>query len=233
MILCALFISEALTAQTVKLPTKKSNKTEKAEKQEKADKKADTKAEKTEAAPVSAQPQNGSMTLPTVKKDPAKTATPEPAKTADAETAPVKPVPQANGTLGALPVTVRHREVPRATPTIPKKPKKEDNQIYESAEHMPTYPGGVQELMNFIQEHMQYPESALNDGLEDIIQVSFIVEKDGTPKEFEVIDQHDPALEAEAVRILEQMPKWKPATHNGVKVRVEYVVPVKFKLPNQ
>ncbi len=87
--------------------------------------------------------------------------------------------------------------------------------------------------MNFINENLQYPEEALNDSVQGIVQVSFIVEKDGSTTDFEVIDEHHPALEAEAVRVLQQMPKWKPATQNGVKVRVEYVVPVKFTMSNQ
>ena len=91
----------------------------------------------------------------------------------------------------------------------------------------------IERIKKYIDEHLRYPEAALADSVQDIVQVSFIVEKDGSTKDFEVIDEHHPALEAEAVRVLQQMPKWKPATQNGVKVRVEYVVPVKFTLPNQ
>jgi protein TonB len=127
---------------------------------------------------------------------------------------------------------VKRQTAPRAKPIV-KRPKPEDNEIYESAEHMPTYPGGAAELVKFIGEKMQYPQEALADSVQGIVQVSFIVEKDGSTTEFEVLDEHHPALEAEAVRVLQQMPKWKPATQNGVKVRVEYVVPVKFSLPNQ
>lgn len=142
-------------------------------------------------------------------------------------------VPQKDqGNTITLPTTVRRKTAPRAKPIV-KRPKVQDNEIYESAEHMPTYPGGATELKKYIDEHLRYPEAALADSVQDIVQVSFIVEKDGSTKDFEVIDEHHPALEAEAVRVLQYMPKWKPATQNGVKVRVEYVVPVKFTLPNQ
>ena len=57
------------------------------------------------------------------------------------------------------------------------------------------------DLMNFITENLHYPEQCLDEGVEDIIQVSFIVEKDGSCKDFEVIDEHNPYLEAEAVRV--------------------------------
>ncbi len=168
-------------------------------------------------------------TLPTVKKEGTGGAAPEQVPTTD--NTPVL----AGGVIKPLPV-VKRKTAPRAKPILKKRPKPEDNEIYESADHMPTYPGGVEELMKFINSRRTYPAEALaNDSVDDvtIIQVSFIVEKDGTAHDFEVIDEHNPYLEAEAVRILQDMPKWNPATHKGVKIRVEYVVPVKFKKPNQ
>jgi outer membrane biosynthesis protein TonB len=66
-----------------------------------------------------------------------------------------------------------------------------------------------------------------------LVQVSFVVEKDGSTSEFEVLDEHHPSLEAEAVRVMKMMPKWNPGTQDGVKVRVEYTVPVKFALPQE
>lgn len=127
---------------------------------------------------------------------------------------------------------VSHRTVVRTKPVVAR-PKAEDNTIYESADHMPTFPGGAKALRQFIDDNLQYPEEALADSIQGTIQVSFVVEKDGRATAFEVIDEHHPALEAEAVRVLQLMPKWNPATHNGVRVRVEYVVPVKFKLPKK
>jgi len=223
---CAGFIS--LHAQTIELPTKKKKavqettttapKQEAKSKKKKKDEKASQQAEPVVTTPV------GTMTLPTTKRtEPARPVGEQPVAKADT----LKPE---GGRTITLPV-VRRQEAPRAKPIVPK-PKVEDNTIYESAEHMPTYPGGAAELMKFITEHMQYPQEALADSAQGIVQVSFIVEKDGSTTDFEVLDEHNPFLEAEAVRVLQQMPKWKPATHNGVKVRVEYVVPVKFAITN-
>ena len=204
----------SMQAQTLTLPTKKTDKT------------VDTNVKTEKEAPVIQQQkaQDGTLKLPTVKKS----ETSEPTQNQPVVTTP------SDQTIAGIPVMpiVKRQTAPRAKPIV-KRPKPEDNEIYESAEHMPTYPGGASELMKFIGEKMQYPQEALADSAQGIVQVSFIVEKDGTPKEFEVLDEHHPALEAEAVRVLQQMPKWKPATQNGVKVRVEYVVPVKFSLPNQ
>ena len=200
-----------IQAQTVTLPTKTTPKTS-----------VTQEAGKLTQEETS---QSGTITLPTTKN----VNTDERAT----ETSPVTQVIVAgDNNVLLLPVVVRRQTAPRAKPII-KRPKKEDNEIYESAEHMPTYPGGVDALKKFIDEHMHYPQEALADGVEGIVQVSFIVEKDGSTTDFEVLDEHHPALEAEAVRILQQMPKWNPAKQNGVKVRVEYVVPVKFNLSNQ
>ena len=219
------------TAQTITLPTKKKTTspvttTEKPQTVEKVVKNTD----------------GGVPVLPTTRKTEANTETPV------VELPKENDVPQ---TLPSLPTTtktveteektdkspeakmmVKRRQAPRGK-AIKRRPKADDNEIYESAEHMPTYPGGVEALMSFIQSNLHYPEEAKADNAEGMVQVSFVVEKDGSTSEFEVLDEHHPALEAEAVRVLQQMPKWNPATQHGVKVRVEYVVPVKFTLPNQ
>lgn len=129
-------------------------------------------------------------------------------------------------------VAAKRRVAPRAK-AIVRNPKVDDNEIYESAEHIPTYPGGVAALMEFIKSNLQYPEDAIAEKAEGLVQVSFVVEKDGSTSEFEVLDEHHPSLEAEAVRVMKMMPKWNPGTQDGVKVRVEYTVPVKFTLPQE
>lgn len=174
-------------------------------------------------------------TLPTTAKPVSTETTAEKPQSGVLPTLPTttaKPVEEGTEKKEVARVTVKRRVAPRAKPIKPK-PAVEDNEIYESAEHMPTYPGGVSALMEFIKSNMQYPEDALAERAEGIVQVSFVVEKDGSTTEFEVIDEHHPSLEAEAVRILQQMPKWTPATQDGVKVRVEYTVPVKFIAPEQ
>ena len=213
----------AVLQAQITLPTKKTKGTTATVKVETPQKsQSSQKSQSPQSSQQSQKTKPGAITLPTVKKT-----------ASDSTATPGTPI-LAGGELKPLPVVVR-KTAPRAKPIV-KKPKPEDNEIYESAEHMPTYPGGANELMKFISDNLQYPAEALaNDSIDEttIIQVSFIVEKDGSPKDFQVIDEHNPLLEAEAVRVLMGMPKWKPATQSGVKVRVEYVVPVKFKKPKQ
>ena len=97
-------------------------------------------------------------------------------------------------------------------------------------EQMPEFPGGIQELMSFLSKNIKYPASAMESNIQGRVIVQFIVEKDGTPTEFNVIRSVDPTLDAEALRVMKEMPKWKPGMQKGQAVRVKYTVPVSFKL---
>jgi len=59
---------------------------------------------------------------------------------------------------------------------------------------------------------------------------TFVVERDGSVTDVQVARSIDPTLDMEAVRVLKEMPKWKPGRHKGENVRVKYTVPVTFKL---
>lgn len=105
---------------------------------------------------------------------------------------------------------------------------KED--VFMVAEQMPEFPGGMKEMLKFLQENVKYPENAMKNNAQGRVIVQFVVEKDGTPTEFKVLRSVDPDLDAEALRVLQTMPKWKPGMQRGEVVRVKYTVPVSFKL---
>lgn len=97
-------------------------------------------------------------------------------------------------------------------------------------EQMPEFPGGIQELMSFLRKNIKYPASAMAKNVQGRVIVQFVVEKDGTPTEFKVIRSVNPDLDAEALRVMKEMPKWKPGMQRGQVVRVKYTVPVTFRL---
>ncbi len=103
-------------------------------------------------------------------------------------------------------------------------------EVFMVAEQMPEYPGGMKELFKFLQDNVKYPESAMKKNVQGRVIVQFVVEKDGTPTEFNVVRSVDPDLDAEALRVLKTMPKWKPGMQRGEVVRVKYTVPVTFRL---
>ncbi|WP_455657539.1 M56 family metallopeptidase [Phocaeicola sp.] len=103
-------------------------------------------------------------------------------------------------------------------------------EVFMVAEQMPEFPGGMKEMLKFLQENVKYPENAMKNNVQGRVIVQFVVEKDGTPTEFKVARSVDPDLDAEALRVLQTMPKWKPGMQRGKIVRVKFTVPVSFKL---
>ena len=107
----------------------------------------------------------------------------------------------------------------------------DNSEIYDGAvEVMPEYPGGMNAMFDFIQKNVKYPKSAKEKGIEGKVYVSFVVEKDGSLSSFQVLRSVNEELDAEAIRVLKAMPKWKAGMQDGKAVRVHYVMPFSFKL---
>lgn len=120
-------------------------------------------------------------------------------------------------------------EKPEVVETPAEKAKTKD-EVFMVVEKMPEFPGGIKELMSFLSKNIKYPASAIAKNVQGRVIVQFVVEKDGTPTEFKVMRSVDPALDAEALRVMQEMPKWKPGMQRGQVVRVKYTVPVTFRL---
>ena len=105
-----------------------------------------------------------------------------------------------------------------------------DDEIFSIVENEPEYPGGDEALYKFISKNIVYPKSAREKGIQGTVLVEFVVEKDGKLSNIKVIRSADPALEAEAVRVISKMPKWKPGTQRGKKVRSTFRLPINFQL---
>lgn len=113
---------------------------------------------------------------------------------------------------------------------IPAEKAETKDEVFMVVEQMPEFPGGIKELMSFLSKNSKYPASAMAKNVQGRVIVQFVVEKDGTPTEFKVIRSVDPDLDAEALRVMKEMPKWKPGMQRGQVVRVKYTVPVTFRL---
>lgn len=106
---------------------------------------------------------------------------------------------------------------------------KQDSCIYV-IEAMPTFSKG--NVQKWISVHISYPKEAAELGVQGIVHVQFIIEKNGSVSNVKVAKSDSPLLDDEAIRVISSMPKWKPAKQKGKKVRVSYALPVKFYLPN-
>ncbi|MDE6347936.1 MAG: TonB family protein [Bacteroides sp.] len=109
-----------------------------------------------------------------------------------------------------------------------------DNPVFEVVEKMPEFPeGGMPKLMAYLAKNIRYPEKAQKEGTQGRVTVQFIVEKDGSISHVKPLRGVQPELDAEAVRVISSMPKWKPGTQRGEAVRVRYTVPVVFRLTGE
>jgi TonB family protein len=126
--------------------------------------------------------------------------------------------------------------------------------VFEVVEQMPAFPGGDRALMEYLSNNVKYPVEAQEKGEQGRVIVGFVVEKDGTISNAKVVKSNSyvleqvskdggvvtklekteysagPALEAEALRVAQSMPKWTPGKLNGKAVRVKYNLPVSFRL---
>jgi TonB family protein len=113
-------------------------------------------------------------------------------------------------------------------------PSKDDvhhkGDAFDVVEQMPSFPGGMKALMNYLQENIKYPKDAQDAKKEGRVIATFIVEKDGSISNVKIIRSIFPSLDAEAERIITGMPKWIPGMQNGETVRVKYTIPIFFSL---
>ncbi|WP_373803202.1 energy transducer TonB, partial [Bacteroides heparinolyticus] len=102
--------------------------------------------------------------------------------------------------------------------------------VFEVVEQMPEFPGGLPALMRFLSENIKYPVLAQKAGTQGKVTISFVVDTEGNITNPEVVQGVDPLLDAEAIRVIAGMPKWKPGKQRGEVVNVRYALPVTFRL---
>jgi protein TonB len=110
--------------------------------------------------------------------------------------------------------------------------EEDSDQIFMIVETMPEFPGGQAEMMSFIFENLKYPDAAKENGPQGRVTCSFVVNKDGTIVDAEVVRGIEASLDKEAIRVINAMPKWKPGLQRGKPVRVKYNLSVNFRLQN-
>ena len=109
----------------------------------------------------------------------------------------------------------------------------QSKKVYNSVEQMPEFPGGMAEMMKFLQQNIQYPANAAKNNVEGRVILQFVVEKDGQIGEVKVVRSVDPELDAEALRVVKSMPNFIPGRQDGKPVAVWYTIPISFKLQSK
>ena len=100
---------------------------------------------------------------------------------------------------------------------------------YQVVEEMPEFPGGMKSLMDYLSTNVKYPEAAKQAGISGRVTTQVVVGDDGVIRDVKVLRSVSPELDAEAIRVMSSMPKWKPGKQDGKPVPVRYTVPVNFR----
>ncbi len=114
-----------------------------------------------------------------------------------------------------------------APPVAEPAPKQE---VYQVTEQMPEFPGGQKAMYKFINRNIRYPKKAKENGVEGRVYVRFIVGKDGAIRDVKILKGIGSGCDAEAIRVVKRMPKWKPGRQRGRAVSVKFTLPFSFKL---
>ena len=106
----------------------------------------------------------------------------------------------------------------------------DDEEFFMVVENMPEFPGGDLGLMKYIQKHVKYPAIAKEYNITGKVYVSFIVDKSGSVTNVKIVRGVDKNLDAEAMRVVKSLPKYKPGKQRGKSVRVMFTIPINFTL---
>ena len=105
-----------------------------------------------------------------------------------------------------------------------------DDSILERPEILPDPPGGMKAFMDYVAKNYKYPNEALEAEVNGIIEVSFVVDKDGSLTDMEIVRDLGHGTGDAAVELLQNGPKWNPGLHNGEPIRTAHTLPIRLNL---
>ena len=113
-------------------------------------------------------------------------------------------------------------------------PVKEEERISEVCtipEQLPVFPGGESALLAYVAQHLKYPEQAIRDSVQGVVQLRFVVLENGHVGKVQIIKSLESHCDAEAKRVVKSLPHFVPGKQQGKAVRVWYTLPIRFQLP--
>ena len=115
--------------------------------------------------------------------------------------------------------------------TVVAQNKADDNsgKVYEMIEVMPEYPGGQVALVKYLSKNIKYPPIYKKNKVNGRVLVSFVIDKNGKVTSAQIVKGLNEECDAEALRVISKMPDWIPGEKNGVKVAVQFGLPVNFE----
>ena len=113
---------------------------------------------------------------------------------------------------------------------IEEEDEEEETQIFTVVESMPGFPGGEAARIRYLNENIKYPQMARESGIQGRVFVTFVVERNGAVTDVRVLRGIGGGCDEEAVRVIKNMPKWNAGKQRGKPVRVQFNMPILFKL---
>ncbi|MBR4563879.1 MAG: energy transducer TonB [Paludibacteraceae bacterium] len=107
----------------------------------------------------------------------------------------------------------------------------DEDEIYLKVDQKPEFPGGQTALARYLKNNIRRPTTMHENNIHGRVVCQFVVNKDGSLSDIEVVRSNYPTFNAEALRVIENMPRWEPGQLNGHPVRVRYTLPINFNLP--
>jgi len=152
------------------------------------------------------------------------------------QTDPLKAVqPMEKQTMATQEVSNTDLSIAETATTPPAKPREperlaDDETIFTVVEEHPRFPGGDEARMNFIRENIVYPSAAREAGIQGLVFVTFVIERDGSISNARIVRGIGYGCDEEAIRVVEAMPNWIPGRQRGQPVRVQFHMPIRFVL---
>lgn len=113
----------------------------------------------------------------------------------------------------------------------PVPPDNEDSTaaVFGVVEQMPEFPGGEEAMMKYLEKEITYPKEEAKNNIGGTIYIEFVVEKDGAITKIKLLRGLTESIDAEALRVVRNMPNWNPGKNDGIPVATSFVLPIKFE----
>ena len=135
--------------------------------------------------------------------------------------------------LLTMSATLSAQNTKRNHDRLPVKEEERSQEVCTIPEQMPVFPGGEHALLAYVAQHLKYPEQAIRDRVQGIVQLRFVVLENGSIGKVQIIRSLDPHCDAEAKRVVKSLPRFIPGKQGGKAVRVWYTLPIRFMIPEK
>ena len=135
--------------------------------------------------------------------------------------------------LLTMSATLSAQNTKRNHDRLPVKEEERSQEVCTIPEQMPVFPGGDSALLAYVAQHLKYPEQAIRDRVQGVVQLRFVVLENGRIGDVQIIKSLEPHCDAEAKRVVKSLPRFIPGKQGGKAVRVWYTIPIRFMIPEK